>query len=141
MMRPFVLRRIKIEVEHKLPPKLETMIKCPLSEMQRFWIKRLLLKDSHLLAKLETDNSTDDVSGSISSSSSKKKSSGSGEDWKRLQNLLAQVFITILYFILKYICIYFVLLQFILLKIISNVIVYIYSVYIYIYRLIIIVII
>ena len=46
MMRPFVLRRVKTEVEEKLPPKLETLIRCPLSDMQRFWIKGLLLRES-----------------------------------------------------------------------------------------------
>lgn len=49
MLRPFVLRRVKTEVEQKLPPKLETMIKCPLSDMQRFWIKALLLRESKAL--------------------------------------------------------------------------------------------
>lgn len=51
MLRPFVLRRVKTEVEQKLPPKLETLIKCPLSEMQRFWIKALLMKESSALMK------------------------------------------------------------------------------------------
>lgn len=49
MLRPFVLRRVKTEVEQKLPPKLETLIKCPLSDMQRFWIKALLMRESTAL--------------------------------------------------------------------------------------------
>lgn len=80
-MRPFVLRRIKTEVEQTLPPKIETMVKCPLSNMQTFWIKRLLLRQGSLLAKLE-----------------KEYYEGRGEtqstaasDWKKLQSLLAQL--------------------------------------------------
>lgn len=52
MLRPFILRRLKIEAEISLPSKLETMIKCPLSEMQTFWIKRLLLKNGDLMQRL-----------------------------------------------------------------------------------------
>jgi len=53
MMRPFILRRVKSEVEQTLPPKLETLIRCPLSKMQRLLIKGLLLNgvaliDQHL---------------------------------------------------------------------------------------------
>ena len=55
LLRPFMLRRTKEEVEKGMPPKLETTISCPLSEMQLFWYKRLLLKDSELLEKLERD--------------------------------------------------------------------------------------
>ena len=39
LMRAFVLRRIKSEVEVALPPKLETKISCPMSRMQRFWVQ------------------------------------------------------------------------------------------------------
>lgn len=53
LLRIFLLRRIKAEVEQKLPPKLETVIKCPMSPMQIFWSKRLLLRDSSLLQSLE----------------------------------------------------------------------------------------
>ncbi|KAG1680939.1 hypothetical protein FOA52_009898 [Chlamydomonas sp. UWO 241] len=53
LLRPFMLRRIKDEVECKLPPRMETRINCPLSEMQTFWYRRLLLKESSLLAELE----------------------------------------------------------------------------------------
>lgn len=49
MMRPFILRRIKTEVEHSLPPKLETLIRCPLSKVQRLMIRGLLLKDGALI--------------------------------------------------------------------------------------------
>jgi SWI/SNF-related matrix-associated actin-dependent regulator of chromatin subfamily A member 5 len=63
MLRPFVLRRLKIEVEISLPSKLETMIKCPLSEMQSFWIKRLLLKNGDLMQRLNHDLTHKDMKG------------------------------------------------------------------------------
>ena len=34
LLRPLMLRRVKSEVEARLPPRLETSISCPLSEMQ-----------------------------------------------------------------------------------------------------------
>jgi SNF2 family DNA or RNA helicase len=40
LLRPFVLRRLKEEVEQSLPPKVETRIGCHLSEMQTFWYRR-----------------------------------------------------------------------------------------------------
>lgn len=48
-----MLRRMKTEVEKLLPDKVETQIDCPLSPMQEFWYKRLLLKNSAMLAKVE----------------------------------------------------------------------------------------
>jgi SWI/SNF-related matrix-associated actin-dependent regulator of chromatin subfamily A member 5 len=83
MMRPFILRRVKTEVEQKLPPKLETMILCPLSDMQRFWTKRILLKDSKLLERIEETYAQQSGNG--------KKVVASGEDWKKLQSMLAQL--------------------------------------------------
>jgi len=53
MMRPLMLRRMKSEVEKLLPPKVETQIECPLAPMQLFWYKRLLLKNSAMLQKME----------------------------------------------------------------------------------------
>ena len=49
MLRPFVLRRIKADVEKTLPPKEEIKLYCPLSEMQAFWYKNLLMRESSLL--------------------------------------------------------------------------------------------
>ena len=78
LLRPFVLRRTKAEVEKGLPPKLETSIACPLSEMQRFWYKRLLLKESTLLlSHLEGEHAD--------------AAAASGTDWKKLSSLLMQL--------------------------------------------------
>lgn len=35
VLRPFILRRLKVDVERSLPPKLEHVVKCPLSKRQR----------------------------------------------------------------------------------------------------------
>jgi SWI/SNF-related matrix-associated actin-dependent regulator of chromatin subfamily A member 5 len=72
MLRPFMLRRLKADVEKGLPPRIETKIMCPLSEMQIFWYKRLLLKESDAMQRYESGK-------------------GQGADWKRLQALLVQV--------------------------------------------------
>jgi SNF2 family DNA or RNA helicase len=44
LLKPLSLRRTKAEVETKLPPKEEIEVKVPLSEMQAFWYKRLILQ-------------------------------------------------------------------------------------------------
>ncbi len=49
LLRPFTLRRLKSEVEKSLPPKLETLINCPMTEMQKLWTKGLLYKDKDAL--------------------------------------------------------------------------------------------
>ena len=53
LMRPFILRRVKGEVEVSLPPKTETKIMCPLSQAQTFWYRRLLLREATALQSLE----------------------------------------------------------------------------------------
>ena len=45
VLRPFLLRRLKADVERGLPPKKETILKIGMSEMQRKWYKALLQKD------------------------------------------------------------------------------------------------
>ena len=77
LMRPFILRRLKTEVEDKLPPKLETKITCPMSKMQKFWMQRLLLKERGALLKLE------DGSGNP-----EKKDDG---EWRKLQSIMTQL--------------------------------------------------
>jgi SWI/SNF-related matrix-associated actin-dependent regulator of chromatin subfamily A member 5 len=72
-----MLRRVKAEVEKGLPSKLETTIECPLSEMQSFWYRRLLLRDSALLAQLEAE-----ATGAAAAS---------GSDWKKLASLMMQL--------------------------------------------------
>eukprot|EP00656_Telonema_subtile_P022279 TRINITY_DN2338_c1_g1_i1.p2 TRINITY_DN2338_c1_g1~~TRINITY_DN2338_c1_g1_i1.p2 ORF type:complete len:186 (+),score=53.15 TRINITY_DN2338_c1_g1_i1:159-716(+) len=73
-----MIRRVKADVEKTLPPKLETKILCGLTEYQRFWYKRLLLKDSSLLQKLDAEASAENAVPS-------------GTDWKKLQSLMMQL--------------------------------------------------
>ncbi len=83
MLKPFMLRRIKADVERCVPPKIEKKILCPLSALQALWYKRFLLKDNELLDQLELSH-THALSVSIDS---EQKSSR----WKKLQMLLMQL--------------------------------------------------
>lgn len=53
MLRPFLLRRVKAEVEQKLPPKLETKIICPMSSLQRELTQFMLFKERKMLERME----------------------------------------------------------------------------------------
>lgn len=85
LLRPIILRRVKSEVEQKLPSKLETLILCPLADMQRKWTKALLLKDGNLLKSLLTDEERNDKEGRA------MKVAMAGEKLKNLLGLLAQL--------------------------------------------------
>ena len=41
-----MLRRLKADVEHNLPPKKEIYVGCGLSKMQREWYTKILTKDA-----------------------------------------------------------------------------------------------
>jgi len=91
LLRPLMLRRLKIEVEKLLPRRLETKVMCPLSPMQIFWYKRLLLRDSKLLERVEAQaKSTALIHSSTTTDDDDGQENGSG-DWKRLQSLLMQL--------------------------------------------------
>lgn len=57
MLRAFILRRLKTEVEVTLPSKLETLLRCPMSEMQKFWTLQLLSNDAKLLDRINGNES------------------------------------------------------------------------------------
>ena len=63
LLRALMLRRLKEHVEKGLPPKLETVVACPLAEQQLFWYRRLLLKDSSLLTRAEAGGDGDEGGG------------------------------------------------------------------------------
>eukprot|EP01134_Creolimax_fragrantissima_P000987 CFRG0987T1 len=46
LLKLLVLRRRKHEIDLALPPKRELRLMCPLSDMQNFWYKRLLLANA-----------------------------------------------------------------------------------------------
>lgn len=62
ILKPFMLRRIKAEVEKTLLPKIETKIFVGLTKLQREWYRKVLLKDINILrngwetAKMRLDN-------------------------------------------------------------------------------------
>ncbi|CAI5993861.1 unnamed protein product [Closterium sp. NIES-64] len=49
VLRPFLLRRLKSDVERGLPPKKETILKVGMSEVQRNYYRALLQKDIEVL--------------------------------------------------------------------------------------------
>ena len=52
VLRPFMLRRIKKDVEKSLPPKREVKLYIGLTQMQRTWYTKLLSKEAHTLNAL-----------------------------------------------------------------------------------------
>jgi superfamily II DNA/RNA helicase len=53
VLKPFLLRRLKADVEKGLPPKQETKLYVGLSAMQRAWYTKILMKDIDLLNTTE----------------------------------------------------------------------------------------
>ncbi len=49
VLRPFMLRRVKSDVAHDLPPKKETKLFIGLTDMQQQWYTKVLKKDAHEL--------------------------------------------------------------------------------------------
>lgn len=49
LLKPFMLRRLKAEVEKSLPPKKETKVYVGLSKMQRAWYTKVLSKEIDVL--------------------------------------------------------------------------------------------
>eukprot|EP00808_Paulinella_micropora_P030077 g69080.t1 len=82
LMQPLMLRRIKTEVETKLPPKTETKIYVPLSACQTFWYKRLLMKD---LGNVNLDAGNNEEEGTI------EGEGGESGDWRKLMSLFMQL--------------------------------------------------
>ena len=56
VLRPFMLRRLKVDVEKSLPPKTETLLYTGMSEMQRDLYKKILLRDSETLTSGKAGN-------------------------------------------------------------------------------------
>ena len=53
MLRPFILRRLKSEVEQTLPPKKEIKIDCRMTAMQKFWVRHLLLREKDAMLAMD----------------------------------------------------------------------------------------
>ena len=52
ILRPFLLRRLKVDVDKDLPSKREVKLYTGMSEMQTYWYKKLLSKDAAALNQL-----------------------------------------------------------------------------------------
>ncbi len=52
ILRPFLLRRLKVEVETDLPPKTETKLFIGMTEMQKYWYQTVISKDADALSHL-----------------------------------------------------------------------------------------
>jgi len=57
VLRPFLLRRIKMDVEKSLLPKREYILKVGMSDLQRQWYKTLLQKDIDVVNGVGVDRS------------------------------------------------------------------------------------
>lgn len=79
LLKTLCLRRLKVDVEKSLPPRSELKIFSPLSKMQHFWYRRLLMKNSKVLIQLETE-----AAGIFGRNKD-------GDAWKKLQSLLMQL--------------------------------------------------
>ena len=88
MLKPFMLRRIKANVEKGVPPKVEKKILCPLSAIQSTWYKRFLLKDSTLLMQLELEEYDTKISAHRQN---KFNPMSQKSQWKRLNMLYMQL--------------------------------------------------
>ena len=88
LLQLLMIRRLKESVATALPPKLETLVTCPLAEAQLFWYRRLLLKDSSILTSVEAADAT--ASGGGSTAVAPAAEAG-GAKYKSLMNLLMQL--------------------------------------------------
>ncbi len=92
MLRCFMLRRLKRDVEKGVPPKLETTVFCPLSDLQKFWYKRLLTKDNDLMSVIQNSSLGECKESPVEGDESAIASvNTTASIWKRLQFLLVQL--------------------------------------------------
>ncbi len=93
LMRPLMLRREKRNVNVKLPECVETKVLCPLSDMQQFWYKRLLLRNKELLLRAEGSigGGGGAAAGVGDVTAYTGTESDTGGDWKKLMSLMMQL--------------------------------------------------
>ena len=90
LLRVFQLRRLKAEVEKLMPSKHEMNLIVKLSPAQKFWAKRLLLRDARILAQVEADLSGTGLDGDKDSDDD-ADADDTHDAWKRLNSLLMQM--------------------------------------------------
>ena len=69
LLKPLMLRRIKSEIQQKLPKKTEVKIFVGLTSLQQEWYKKLVSRDMQLLLKRNDDKP--------------QSSSSAGNEWRR----------------------------------------------------------
>jgi SWI/SNF-related matrix-associated actin-dependent regulator of chromatin subfamily A member 5 len=82
LLRPLMLRRLKSEVETKLPPRRETKVVCPLATIQRRLYCQILRKDKDLIL---------DAAAALANDMDESKTSQSNKKFSRLRNLMMQL--------------------------------------------------
>eukprot|EP00762_Andalucia_godoyi_P004324 ANDGO_05544.mRNA.1 putative chromatin-remodeling complex ATPase chain len=55
VLKPFMLRRLKVDVEQSIPPKKEVLVHCGLSEVQKKLYRNILFKDVAAINGITTD--------------------------------------------------------------------------------------
>lgn len=63
MLKMFMIRRLKGEVEKLMPKKIETKILCPLSSSQIFWYKGYLMNDVDSIVKMMEEEDPNALAG------------------------------------------------------------------------------
>lgn len=92
MLKPFMLRRIKADVEKTVPPKVEKKVLCPLTPTQIYWYKKFLLKDSSLLIQFEFENAASAEKALNGADTSEENVPPTQKSrWRRLQMLFMQL--------------------------------------------------
>jgi SWI/SNF-related matrix-associated actin-dependent regulator of chromatin subfamily A member 5 len=53
ILKPFLLRRLKADVEREIPPKKEIYVECGMSVLQKEWYKSILTKDAQNMTAIK----------------------------------------------------------------------------------------
>lgn len=94
MLKPFMLRRLKADVEKSVPPKVEKKILCPMTPMQSLWYKRFLLKESAVLMHMEHEYNAAIAAAAEANKEAIASDSASAvpqSRWRRLMALFIQL--------------------------------------------------
>ena len=84
LLKPLMLRRVKSEIQQKLPKKTETKIFVGLTDLQKEWYKKLVSRDMQLLLKTGGETGAAAAAAPVSASAA-------GSEWRRLMSLMMQL--------------------------------------------------
>jgi SWI/SNF-related matrix-associated actin-dependent regulator of chromatin subfamily A member 5 len=93
VLRIFTLRRLKAEVEQNLPAKVETLIYCPLTDLQRSCIEQLFMQDELAIRRLyaKQNSVTDDSSELVQQEANSEDTSQTIKSVTKLNSLVVQL--------------------------------------------------